>query len=290
VAPPKRGASRRTAAAVAEDLVQVRRVGGIWRAGETDLVATLDLLSLSGVPPDGALSRARDLFVSYIKRGCERHRVRNDGDKTSMSAAISLESLLLRPSSDSRLAQVIRRESAKAAGHRISPDAVRHREDKIIKEIAEEVFFDLENQRTDEPHSVEAAIHYLAPIASDLRQQLHDGLCLTYLKVPPADPRERKAIEGFYRQAAIKLGELLLASVQLAKLGLKTANITPDEYWFVDRSIEVGHYLFDEASDRSYMLDFVRADESRTYDESIERLLATERGRELFNRWVEWAR
>ena len=69
-----------------------------------------------------------------------------------------------------------------------------------------------------EPQSVEAAIHRLVPIAADLRQQLHDGLCLIYGDVQPADPRERRAIEGFYRQAVVKLGALLVASQHLAVL------------------------------------------------------------------------
>jgi hypothetical protein len=292
VAPPKRVAPRRTAAAIGEDLVQVRKVGGIWRADESDLSATLDCLSLTGISSEeDPMARARDLLISYINRGCARHGERHGSDGTAQAAASSLLVLLLRPTTDTRLAQVIRRKAANTARHPISADAVRHRESKIINEIAEDVFADLQNRRIDEPQSVEAAIHRIAPMVADLRQQLHDGLCLTYQLVPPPDPRERKAIEGFYRQAVIKLGDLLLTSVQLADLGLKAANMTVHEFWFVAQARHIIQFIFDEAGDRRYMLDFVRNDlESSTYDESVDRLVATERGKAVYDRWVEWAR
>jgi hypothetical protein len=291
MAAPKRVAPRRTAAAIAEDLAQARKVGGIWRTGEGDLAATLDFLALAGVVSDEEpLRRARDLLVSYVRRGCQRHEKQYRHDKTARAAASSLETLLLRPDTDTRLVGPIRRDALRAARHSVSADAVRHHEDKIINEIAQEVFADLQNRRTDEPQSVEAAIHRLVPMVADLRQQLHDGLCLTFLDVPPADPYERRMIEGFYRQTVIKLGDLLLASIQLAKLGLKTPNLTPDEQWFVQHARHINAFLFEESDDRHFMLDFIIGDDSQDWQESIDNLLATGRGKELYDRWVEWAR
>ena len=214
-----------------------RKNGGLWQAVEADLAATLDGLSLTDGPAaEKSLARARDLLVSYIRRGCELHQKAHGSDKTSLAAAASLQTLLLRSTTDTRLAVVIRREAAKAFNHAISPDAVRHREDKIVAEIAEEVFADLQRRRGDEPQSIEAALHRLVPVVADIREDLHDFLCVIYDGLQPADLRERRVIESYYRRTVIKLGHLLVRSIQLAKVGLHSPNMTADEFWFVARA------------------------------------------------------
>jgi hypothetical protein len=289
VAQPKRSAQRRTAAALAEDLGQARKVGGLWRAGQADLATTVDFLSLIGLAPDeDPVARARDLLAAFVRRGCERHRKKHRRDKTARAATASLEILLLRPDSDTRKVQRIRQDAARAASHSISPDAIRHREDRIIGEIAEEVFADLQSRRGDEPQSVEAAIHHLVPIVADLRQQLHDGLCLTYPKVPPASPREQLIIDGFYRQAIVKLGALLVASDHLAGLGLRTPNLTTKEYYFVHKARNIRRNILDDAHDRQFLMEFTRADDSEDWENSVERLLGSERGKEVYGTWLEW--
>lgn len=112
VAPPKRTAARRTVAAIAEDLAHARKVGGLWQTTEAHLAATLDCLSLADGPAsEQSLARARDLLVSYVRRGCELHRTAHSGDKTSLAAAESLQTLLLRHPTDTSLAVVIRRKA-----------------------------------------------------------------------------------------------------------------------------------------------------------------------------------
>jgi hypothetical protein len=264
-------------------------IGGLWRATEADLAATLDCLSLADGPAsEKSLARARDLLVSYARRGCELHQKAHGGDKTSLAAAESLRTLLLR-TADTRLAAVIRREAAKAVDHAISADAVRHREDKIIEEIAADVFADLQQRRGDEPQSIEAALHHLVPVLADVREDLHDGLCVVYDGVQPADAHERRVIDGFYRQTVIKLGQLLVRSTQLAKVGLQSSDMTADEFWFVARARNLNAFLFDGvAGDRDYMVDFMRTEGANGYNESADKLLSIERGRELYDRWVEW--
>ena len=168
------------------------------------------------------------------------------GDKTSLAAASALQTLLLRRPADTRLAVVIRREAAKAVNHAISADAVRHREDKIIEEIAEDVFADLQQRRGDEPQSIEAALHRLIPVVADVREDLHDGLCVIYDGVQPADARERRVIDSCYRQVVIKLGHLLVRSRQLARVGMQSPEMTADEFWFVARARNLNAFLFEE--------------------------------------------
>jgi hypothetical protein len=289
VAASTRTAPRRTAAAIAEDLLRARKIGGVWQATEIDLAATLDCLSLADGPAaEKSLGRARDLLVSYVRRGCELHQKVHSGDKTSLAAAASLQALLLRHPTDTRLAVVIRREAAKAVQHAISADAVRHREAKIVAEIAEDVFQDLQRRRGDEPQSIEAALHRLMPIVADVREDLHDGLCVIYDGVQPADPRERRVIESFYRQVVIKLGHLLVRSTQLANVGLQSPNMTADEFWFVARARNLNAFLFEEADDREYMHDFMQHEAGQDIDESADMLLRGERGRELYERWLKW--
>lgn len=290
MAAPKRTASRRTAPAIAEDLQRARKIGGLGQAAEADLAATMDCLSIADGPAsEKSLARARDLLMSYVRRGCELHQAAHGGDKTSLAAAASLQTLLLRHPTDTRLAVVIRREAAKAVNHAISADAVRHREDKIVGEIAEDVFVDLQRRRGDEPQSIEAALHRLVPVVADIREDLHDGLCVIYDDVQPADARERRYIEAFYREVVIKLGQLLVRSIQLAKVGLQSPNMTADEFWFVARARNLNAFLFDEADDRDYMLKFMRTEAASDVNESADTLLGVERGLELYNRWVEWA-
>lgn len=288
MAAPKRTAPRRTASAIAEDLHQARKVGGIWRAGERDLTATIDFLSVVDSSPGQAqLVRARDLLASYIT--CQQYGAHHPHDKTAQAAVHSLQTLLLRPEKDDRLAQRIRSDSIAASDHSISPDAVRHREDRIVSEIAQAVASDLQSRRGDEPQTIEAGIHRLFPVVSDLRQQLHDGLCLTYLKVPPPDPRERRVIEGFYRQAVVKLGHLLVRSQQLADLARRAPNLTEEDYYFVGKARTYIGLIFDEADDRTYMHELLHTHDGKYWEPFLERLLATERGQELYRRWIEWA-
>jgi hypothetical protein len=290
VAAPKRVAPRRTAGAIAEDLVQARKVGGLWRTREADLFATIDFLSLSGASAtEDPLARARDLLASHVRRECEKAKKQSRQGKTAFAAVSSLQTLLLRPETSNRKAQLVRQDAVQAAKHSVSADAVRHREDQIINRIAEAVVADLEKRRSDEPQSVEAAIHHLVPIASDIRQQLHDGLCLTYMNATPADPRERKVVDGYYQQMVGKLGDLLLASIQLAKVGLKATDMTNDDYWFVHRARNINAFLFDDEDDRRFMLDFIRKDETEGWEERTANLRATARGVELYSRWIEWA-
>jgi hypothetical protein len=289
VAASKRTAPRRTAAAIAEDLLHARKSAGLWQATEADLAATLDCLSLTDGPAsEKSLARARDLLASYVRRGCELHQKAHAGDKTSLAAAESLQTLLLRPAADTRLAVVIRREAAKAVNHAISADAVRHREDKIIDEIAEDVYADLQRRRGDEPQSIEAALHRLVPLVADVREDLHDGLCVIGDGVSPADARERRVIDGWYRQVVIKLGHLLVRSRQLARVGMQSP-MTADEFWFVARARNLNASLFEGIEgDRAYMLEFIRTETTADYDESADKLLSTQRGQELYQRWVEW--
>jgi hypothetical protein len=199
--------------------------------------------------------------------------------------------LLLRHPTDTRLAVVFRREAAKGVNHAISADAVRHREDKIIGEIADDVFADLQQRRGDVPQSIEAALHRLVPVVADVREDLHDLLCVIYDDVQPADPRERRVIDSYYRHVVIKQGQLLVRSTQLAKVGLQSPNMTADEFWFVARARNLNAALFEEADDRDYMLNFTGTEAANEdYDESADALLSTERGQELYNRWVEWVR
>lgn len=289
MAPPKRVASRRTAAAIAEDLGQARSVGGLWRADETHLSETVDYLEAVGVSPDETpLARARDLLLSHVSRVCAQYRADNEADQTAQAAASSLETLLSRPATDMQKVETIRRASAPAK-HHVSPDAIRHREDRLIDKVAADVLTDLQARRGDEPQTMEAAIHRLAPTVADLRQQLHDGLCLTYQNLTPADPRERRAIEGYYRQVIIKLGDLMVICDQILNLGLKSANMSADDFWFMSRAAQIGHHLFAVGGDRNFMREFLRAETSKLWEECVEHLLATDRGREVYEHWVEWA-
>jgi hypothetical protein len=288
---PKRSAPRRTAAALAEDLVQARKVGGIRAASEADLVATLDFLSVAGVSPlETPLARARDLLTSYVRRGCEHHEQRYEHDKTAIAAAVSLRVLLLRPDTDRRMAETIRRDAAKAAGQSVSPDAVRHREDGIIHMIAQEIFADLQVRQRNEPQTVEAAIHRLVPIASDLRQDLHDLLCVTYMGVAPKSPRERRVIEGTFREVVINLGRLLVATGQLAAIGIRTANMTEAEYSFVNRARHVNALLFADSDDREFMINLLNPAGPDTGEPAIERMLASQHGKEVYGRLIDWMR
>ena|GEM_PF-6728860 len=271
--------------------MHARKQVGLWQATEVDLAATLDCLALTDGPAsEKSLPRARDLLVSYVRRGCELHQKAHGGDKTSLAAAAALQTLLLRRATDTRLAVVIRREAAKTVKHAVSADAVRHREDKIIGEIAADVFAELQRWRSDEPQSIEAALHRLVPLLADVREDLHDGLCVIGDDVEPADARERRVIDGWYRQVVIKLGHLLVRSRQLARVGMQSP-MTGDEFWFVARARNLNAFLFEGIEgDRAYMLEFIETEATDDYEASADKLLDAERGRELYGRWVEWIR
>lgn len=136
--------------------------------------------------------------------------------------------------------------------------------------------------------SIEAALHRLVPLVADIREDLHDGLCVIYDGVPPADARERRVIDAWYRQVVIKLGHLLVRSRQLAKVGMQSP-MTGDEFWFVARARNLNASLFEGVQgDRAYMLEFMRSEAGNDFEESAAKLLSAERGQELYNRWVEW--
>jgi hypothetical protein len=290
VAPPKRTAAPRTAAAVAEDLGDARRVGGLFRASEGHLVATIDLLALTAPPPEEeGLSRASDLLLKYVRAVCQGARQEHEHDPTVRAAAEALETLLTRPPTDRRIAQRIRVDAVTAAGHHVTADAVRHRENRLINQVAAQVFADLRARLDQSPPSLEAAIHRLVPIASDLRQQLHDGLCLTYMQRPSPNSRDHRVIEGYYRQVFVKLADLLVACDQLLTLGVRSTDATPEDFWFIRRAQSIGSMLFDEAGDRDFVLEAMRGNDSEYWDARLERLLATSQGPAAYDRWVAWA-
>lgn len=287
VARAKRTADRRTAAAVAEDLGRAREAGGLAAAGERRLAATLDLLAVTGVTSDQALPRAHDLLLSYVRRGCQLHKEKHEGDLTAQAAAISLETLLSRPSTNTRKAQLIRQDAAESVRHAISADAVRKREDRIIGEIADAVFEDLEARLRDEPPSLEAAIHRLVPLVADMRQILHDGLMLTYKQSEPADPQERRLTDEFRRRTVLKAGKVTVACEQLFQAGVEKGQKSRDEFWFMGRASTLRNSLFREGDDRAFMRGFSSQDRC-DIDEGCEHLLATGQGCEVFARWVAW--
>lgn len=287
VARAKRTAERRTAAAIAEDLGQAREAGGLHRANESDLAATLDLLDVAGGAAGDPVTRARDLLLHHVRRGCELHRARVSGDPTGEAAADSLAILLSRPPTDDRLTKVIRQAAAGAIGHHISHDAVRKREDRIVGEIAEAVFADFQARLNDEPPTLEAAIHRLVPRVADLRQDLHDLLVMVYEAGPPADPQERWVITEHYRRTALEAGKVVVACDQLVQAGLRVGPKSADEYWFMRRADRLLSSLFRQRRDRAFMLDFSRADRCHIH-QGCDHLPASAEGAEVYARWQEW--
>lgn len=288
VARAKRTDDRRTAAAIAEDLGQAREAGGLRRANESDLAATLDLYLLTGGSPADGMTRTYDLLLHYVRRGCELYKERNIGDLTAKAAADSLETLLSRSLTDTRLARVIRQGAAGALGHHVSPDAVRKREDRIIDEIAEAVFADFQARLNNEPPTLEAAIHHLVPRLADLRQDLHDLLVMIYEAAPPADPQERWVIAEHYRRTVLEAGKVVVACDQLFQAGLKQEPKTADEYWFMRRAEQLMQLLFAQRRDRAFMLKFSREDRCNPH-RGCDHLQASEEGLEVYARWQEWA-
>lgn len=267
----------------------MRRIGGLARAGEAQLEATIDFLKLAGIPVDQEpVLRARDLLITFVRRGCDRHTDQHRYDKIASAAAASLEHLMLRPATDTQKAQRVRTAAARAAKQSISSDAIRHREDKIIADIADEVFENLQHRRLDEPQSVEAALHNLLPIASDLRQQLHDGLCLIYLGVKGANPRDRRMIDFFYQNTIIELGRLVLASHRLAVMGRQSGDLTRDEYFFVHLAANINHFVLDETADKQFLLDFTRADDSGYWRDCLANLRSSDEGEAFYKQWIAW--
>ena len=269
--------------------MRARWAGGLSRADEEDLAASLDWLSVTGVSAhESPLNRARDLLVHHVRRTCVAYREAVGSDKTAAAAAASLQVLLLRPSEDVRLTRTIRRDSASALAHSVSPDAVRHREDKLIAEIAQAVSEDLDLRRLDVPQTVEDAVHRLAPIVTDLRQDLHDLLCVIYGDVPPADPRQQRVIGTTYKSVLMEVGALLVACTDLAELGRRSSNLPDHELAFVSLGRGMRMLILEEADDREYMLSFMGRDEPHAVERLVSRLLATDRGQQLYERWVEW--
>lgn len=289
---PKRRAPRRTAAAVAEDLSLARWTGGFDRANESDLSATMDWLSVvTTTPDDASVFRARDLLVHYTNRVCDAYTESEEYNRTDIVAAHSLRRLLLRSRSNTKLAEVIRREAAATAGHNASPDTVRHREDKLIAEIASQAATDLDGRHAGRPRTVEAATHRLAPLVADARQDLHDLLCVTYAHVPSRSPREERVIDSYHRGMVIQLGKLLVASADLVEVGLQSGKLQRRELALISFARKFLSMLFDEGDDQSYMLEFMRSDTaSSTLQQASDLLRASERGEALYSRWIAWVR
>jgi hypothetical protein len=288
--PPKRQAPLRTTAAIAEDLTFARRAGGLRKADAEALSATLDWLSDAGLSPDEEpLSRARDLLLHYTRNVCDEVASSEDADRTMRVAAASLERLLLRSARDTRLASVIRREALQAVGHNLTTDAVRHREDRMISQIAHQVSSDLQVRRDDLPQTVEAALHQVMPVLVDVRQDLHDLLCVTYPRVPPADPREQRVVDGYYGMTLLQLGDLLVAASQLVDVGLRAPNLARHEFAFANLGRLLVDRLFAEAGDREVMYDFTVSNESTRWDGALASLRSTDWGAAVYDRWVEWA-
>lgn len=283
----KRTAERRSTAAIAEDLRQAREVGGLLRADESDLSATSDLLVLTGVGSEESLLRARDLLISYVRRGCALHRIGSPDDKTGQAAADSLQLLLNRPTDDRQLTRRVREQAAKALGHAVSADAIRKREDKIIDEVAEAVLLDLKSRLEDAPPTLEAAIHRLIPTLADLRQDLHDLLILNYFKRPPADPQEQRIIDEHYRRTVLRAARVMVLCEQLFRAGLNGGAKSYDEHWFMARASSLRNHLFREGDDRSFVRDFTSRD-SCNVDRGCEHLTESEPGKVLHARWVAW--
>lgn len=283
----KRAADQRSASAIAEDLRQAREAGGLLRADETDLAATSDLLILSGVPADDAMPRARDLLLSYVRRGCQLYQERHPSDLTARAAAAALQTLLSKEEGNATLARVVRESAARSLRHAVSPDAIRKREDRIISEIAEATFVDLEARLRDEPASLEAAVHKLVPLLADLRQDLHDLLILTFQNRPPADPQERRLTAEHHRRTVLRAARVMVACEQLFDAGLRRGQMSYDEHWFMGRAASLRNLLFCEADDRPLMRRFATEDRCHI-DRGCDHLQENDAGRDVYARWIAW--
>lgn len=290
VPPPTRRAPMRTAAAIVEDLTRARWLGGLQRCEADDLTATLDWLSLAGIHPrDEPLLRARDLLLHYVKVVCAAHQSAEDAGKTEAVAAVTLERLLLRPPVDNDLVETVRREATQALGHYVSGDAVRHSEGRLINEVADLVAEDLAKRRLDVPQTVEAAVHNLAPIVVDHRQDLHDGLCVIYQGVPIADPQDRQTVELFYDTTIVQLADILVAATRLVEVGLRAPDLEGLEFGIIWIGRQMVQSLFTSKMDRSFILEFMQTDaKDLSFAECLEALRRTARGDEIADRCREW--
>lgn len=265
-----------------------RWAGGLDRADESDLAATIDWLSLGGVAADETpLARARSLLRYYVKRTCDVLRESVDQeDATGLVALSSLQTLLLRQGSERDKVEKVRRDALAVSGHLVSTDAVRHREDAIVRLIAADVATDLEQRRLDVPLTVEAALHDLMTLIIGRRQYFHNWLCALYPPGPPQDANEADKRALFFDTGFAWFCQLLSAADYSFELSRRLPDVTPYEATLAHFARHIRYKTF-PGSDREFLLPIVRNGHD-TYEDLIADVRSTDAGQALFDRWVTW--
>lgn len=182
VAPPTRRASLNSAEGIREDLHFAREVTGIARANENRLKATVaGIVAARLTKPGFAHRAARDLLVAHVVRHCRSYAEAHDHDPCAKAAAQSTRDILLQSSESAQKAATLRRQALRTFDCEIGVDALRKREDTIIRELAEEVWADLEGRRQGAgPQTPEQVVLLMMPAVKDTHTLLHDLLMRLY--------------------------------------------------------------------------------------------------------------
>src|SRR3954470_6770023 len=168
--PPRRTAPAGTVEATLEDLIFARDAGGLVRADEQRLAATIQLLGLS--PSTEALHEARELLLAATERTCARIVEAADASPELLAACQSVRTILLQPVDEPVLASVARREAIAKQRCFMQPDSLRKRELPVLKAIAETVMEIARKRRPEDLPEAEGLLERMAPTAALLAESM----------------------------------------------------------------------------------------------------------------------
>lgn len=182
VPPPRRHAELESPDGIREDLHFARDAGGLAHTGADQLQATTANVVAAGLTRrEVAHNRAREILIAHVARYCRLAIEASADDPCAKAAAQSTRDVLLQAKDHREKVAAIRRRSLRTNSCTISLDALRKREDVILREIAAAVWEDLEARKEGlGPQTPEQVVLMMIPIVKDIHYYLFELLLRLY--------------------------------------------------------------------------------------------------------------
>ena len=170
-----RTAEPASARGIVEDLKKVREVGGLDKAGASDIKSLMSVLQVVESNTDSLLDAAKRRLRAEIVRACWA-RLQTSLDPCDRGAAHAVRRLLLRRTAESPgKARTIRVDVLSRVGCSLSPDGLRKREDVLLDEIGTSIWESLQDLYERSTSESPMTIAYeMLPTVSSVREDIHD--------------------------------------------------------------------------------------------------------------------
>lgn len=276
-----------TVEAIFEDLRRIRERGGVSRADDEALAATLEMLSPGVIVIDDDLRlMARNIVLTHVRRVCAKAAQEPSAEPCALAAAESLQTIMQKPAEDGRKVASIRRSAQAQHGCHLTVDGVRKREDTLLQKVAIDLHADLvASLEKRGPQTVEEIARYIPEEVKDAWENLDDGLRRIYRAAPVNDQqyRDELVLWMLYDVAHMQFWFGRMLGVRM-----RSQQLSRVDMYFADMAGLVMSKAFAYYDDRA-IVNRILTDVGRQQKSAfLEQLQQHPEGPNILRRWKEW--